>query len=714
MSRKKRLIYSLGSIVSLSLPLTVISMGENGTDSEQPNSPDDSNEIDKSTVEQPKDYDPSFSTFEDFSEKRIKQALTELPEVVISALKNEIEKLKNDDQIEYRKSLSKQIYLYALLDFFEANKEDLKNNPENYGFYITFPNVVSKLRLYERGSVQYNDKIYSNVIFGANDQAENTKYNRVVSNPQNDIKVETSQEKNFINRDNFEKTIRQYAVELLKSAFDISFNDSDVLLLDKDIELKQEKITNDTETINGFSVTTPKGYNSWKDYIIAKIKPRFIDFDLTQNQQFQPEDPQQQQQQTSPPNIPPLVPNQGQPAPANPIPPDSVAEAIPSLAPYVRSEHATKSLSELSALITTNSKDVFFFNNPINTRFEYEVVEIKDKEARVSVYEKEKPNLKRVYPVAFNFEANRDPILQKIRYTTVESIKNTVLKFYESLGLDDKIDFKKLNDPILANSFFSVVDLFVKLVYSDLFVQEQEKNIDNWRKRISNINDNKAFSKVARQAKAMFISYVFQSKLNNSNAWTTIPNAYETFVQRYKIDVFRLNKDIITENINLLNTTYKEKLNNQTTYTIRPIDEFFVKTERDVSILKSNSESNPRNLNSWYDEYIQQISGVRKNFTILRTLADSKKIDDNNFKDYDAAYQEALKQNSERSVKVQGVKKEFGISMLVLGSLILTLFIILIALNIKTVKQRKLRNVYITLLAITLSVMLAGVLLILI
>ncbi|MCT4469643.1 MSC_0620 family F1-like ATPase-associated subunit [Mycoplasma sp. HS2188] len=713
MSRKKRFIYSLGSITSLSLPLAFISAGEDGS-SNQPSSTENSNEFDNSTVEQPKDYDPSFSTFKNFTTQRLNEALTKMPDVVIGAIKNEILKLKNDDKIEYRKSLSKQIYLYALLDFFEANKDDIKQNPDKYGFYITFPNVVSKLRLYDRGSVEYNGKIYDNVIFGAKSVTDvDAKYERVVSNPGADIKVQTSNEKNFTDRDFFEKTIRKYTDELLKRSMEISFNESDVLLLDKDIELRHEKITKDTVTFNGFSVTTPKGFDSWNSYIVAKIKPRFVDFDLTQNQEFVPEQ-QKQQEQTSPPNVPPLVPNDNAPSEPEVVPPNTIAEAIPSLVPFVRAEHANKSLAELNALAISKAKGVFFFNNPINTRFEYEVEAVQNGQAKVAVFEKSKPNLKRVYNVEFNLTNNNDPILQKIRYTNIESIKNAVLRFYESLGLDENIEYKKLSDSVLANTFFGMVDLFVKSIYSDIFVNDQEKEIENWRQKINNVTDEKSFKAVAKQARLMFISFISATRFNDSKTWVAIPKAYDTFVQRYQVDVFRLNKKMIIKNLDLMNKEFKSKLNNNTDYTIATIDKFFNKTTRDVSLLKANAESKPRNLDAWYNQYLNQVSDVRKNFAILRTLANSVEVTDSNYQEYDAAYQEALKQNGERKAKVENIKKQLGISTLVLGSLIFALFIILISLNIKTIKQKKLRNVYITLLGIALSVMIAGVLLMLI
>lgn len=131
----------------------------------------------------------------------------------------------------------------------------------------------------------------------------------------------------------------------------------------------------------------PKNFNSWDDYIISKIRPRFIDFDLEQNKDPAEQDQQNQQNNQAVENLfTPTVPVEGKQVPTDP---KELIENIPRFVPKVRSLYSTLSSSALLNRFGTyneaNKSDVFFyFENPINTRFTYKVTALNNNNGKVN------------------------------------------------------------------------------------------------------------------------------------------------------------------------------------------------------------------------------------------------------------------------------------------------------------------------------------------
>ncbi|WP_029608698.1 MSC_0620 family F1-like ATPase-associated subunit [Mycoplasma simbae] len=719
MSKKIKLIYSLGAITSASLPLVAYSArleGEEGTNNQNnpgagtsnPGSTPSTNPQGSQPNSAPKTIDPQFDTFKNKANKQIADAIEKSIDVLIGYFKDEIAKLKLDEKMEYKKNLSRQIYLHILQDFFEKNKTAISQDPDKFGFYVTFPYALARERKYARGDVEFNGTKYDNVIFGQGSD-KMTKYDRVID--AKDIK-KTGEEDNFVENSHFDKTIAKYVKSLGEQIKSIVLDEKDFLLIDdkeNGFSLNHKRIADGDKQVSGFSVSNPKNYKSWDEYIVSKTTARFVEFDLKQNQEFVPEEVQPNQPKT-PPTIQPIIP--GKP----PIgqPPETVIEALPTLSPLVRAEYAGDStIEDLNNLAQANTQDVFFFNNPVNTRYLYKVESVESGRAKVSIAEKSKPNLKRVYTIGFDIESQRNVAWQKVLYEQFQGINETVLKFYKALGLDENLEYQTLANTNLINTVFGMVDQFIKTIYSQNYVIYQANSTKFWANKYKNNSSKKVLAQARNDSAQTFLTAVSTSTFNDLPTWSAVALVYDTFIDEYKADVFRFNKDIILANIKAMNDSFGKELKNNTKYSAQTIDKFVDTIQKDVYKLKALSSHETLNMASWFDKYVSALEGVSKQFQILRTLADAKPVTADNFKQYDNDYQSAVKENKKQSQKVRSFQSNFGIAMVVIGALVLTLFIALIILNFKTIKQRKLRTLYAVFLAIGLVFVIAGITLLL-
>ncbi|VEU61049.1 Uncharacterised protein [Mycoplasmopsis bovigenitalium] len=693
---KNKLIYSLGFVTSATAPLMVISAQLD--DKAKPQS--ETANKDKKPEEKPKTNDPNFSTFKEKNDKKISEAIDKSIGLMISYFKDQIQKNKADTETDYQTRLSKQIYLEKLVDFYESNKKEIKKDPDKFGMYITFPYVLAREKKYINGTVEFNNKQYENIIYGKGND-EKTKYDRAIDSSK--IKKIT-EELNIVDEKRFQSAIEKYTSSMLEEIKSIALDESDILKIGKDYDFvyKKGKINDKDERV--FTIETPKGFNSWDEYIISKFKTRFIEFDLRQNQEFIVEEPTPTQPKDIP-YIPPLIPNK----PVEQPPVEINLESLPILTPLIRAEYSTNSIENLNILANQKTADVFFFNNPINTKYQYEVQELTATSAKVAIYDKEKPNLKRTYTTDFNLESNQDPYKQEVLYQQIKAINDIALKFYGSLGLDEHLKYEKLANQTLINTVFGLVDQFTKTIYSLNYVIYQNENIIKLSEAYRNgkISIGDAYNNSANT----FLTAIAASKFNGVSSWSAVPNAYDLLIETYKVDVLRHNKDIIFKNIEFMNS-HANKFNVDQ-YNSNTIEKFVDTVNKQIHKLKAIAIVNNYTINEWFNGYISQITKIKENFLTLRTLAQNKEVsDDKSASEFAQAYKKAQEEINQQNKSVHKVQEIFGISIAVIGSLLILLTIILALVNIKKSKKYKLKTLYAVLTSLSLSLIIIGSILI--
>jgi hypothetical protein len=143
---------------------------------------------------------------------------------------------------------------------------------------------------------------------------------------------------------------------------------------------------------------------------------------------------------------------------------------LPALDPLLDSFYADKTVDELKNLFTKDTaNEMFFFNNPINTRYSYTVtkVEVKDDKlvTKIEIADKVNPKEKRTYEKTVEYTNTPEfKAKQKVLKAQIQEMQRLFNQLYKSLGLDDKIDYDDLGNDNLQQTLFSMVDLATKLV----------------------------------------------------------------------------------------------------------------------------------------------------------------------------------------------------------------------------------------------------------
>lgn len=271
MSKKWKSIFRTLSLATpLSLPLVVLSAennasASNNTNPEKPTQP-----------EAPKEptNDPNFNTFSSEASDKLKEMVSGALNAFESYVNDEIGKAEKFED-DYKKQLSKITYLKIVDSYIKKHKQEIQENPIGKGFNFLFPKMISTNRNVNVSEIKIGEKTYSNVWTGLSSPTDYV----TAAGQGAEFKVIEGNRVNDFNEERFKKSLEQYGKELSEKSGSLFYDDADVPELDKDVFLNFEKL-NDK---NGYIINPPKNFNSWDDYIISKIKPRVLDFDLEMN-----------------------------------------------------------------------------------------------------------------------------------------------------------------------------------------------------------------------------------------------------------------------------------------------------------------------------------------------------------------------------------------------------------------------------------------------
>ena len=619
-----------------------------------------------------KKNDPNFDNFDKFASDEIKTLIPKVIDNAITYVKSKYDQILANKELDFKVRIQNLLYLKNLLKYFEDNKNNIKDHPTNYGFHIVLPYVISKNKKYNLVNIEFNGQTYKNIKAGYTDPSD---YVNAIK-PNGKIEISQKDQINEFSKEIFEKTIKKYSSELIKELKSIIYDSKDVPVIDKDVELKEDS--------DGRYITTlPKGFDNWNTYITSKIKTRFVEFDLKQNQEAE-EKQNENTQPTQPPSLPPIVPGD-----KNEIPGiqdlDNKIQTLPLLAPYISHKYAQQGLlnikNQFDSLQANERDKIFYFNNPINTRYQYKVISFEYENAKVlkntkiEISDKNNAALHKQYildKITFNLDINWN----KLKENQINSVQKTFLKLYKALGVDEKINYDSIRNQFLQNALFNNVNAATELV--SLKNSESFEDLEN--KRINDNyllldNNNNLLNKLSKYTIYSFLSSLNSIKINSNSFWLQIPQAFEAIQYQFK-EVIKHNQKFILNNLSQINGK-NDQLVKLFDINTKNIDKLFALVRQRTF-----------NLENWYSEYIDLISKIKQTFSLFSVLALNNDIkNDNKFKtEFIKSYDLVNKYIEEDTKNKNNIKVTSGISLLVISTIMLVASIILFILNRKNRK----------------------------
>ncbi|WP_406615017.1 MSC_0620 family F1-like ATPase-associated subunit [Mycoplasmopsis hyopharyngis] len=621
MKKLKKFLFLGSSIATISVSSIIFSSAKVHQKADDPQPPNNSGDKPK-----PKTISPLFDSFKDKAKTMVETAIKTSIEKVIAFIKEELQKIeKIEDKPEnYLKKLERKIYFDVLQNYFEKNKDKVIKEFATYGFPVTFPYILSQEKKYKLATVKFNDKVFSDVKIG---NSVDLDYSKFMKTERGDKVSQEGTEDNFISNEDFTKIINKYQADLEKQIIDIVFDEAELPKLGKDIFLKQDQFSQGGNSVNGYSVTLPKGVSSWEEYLKSKIEPRFIEFDLKQNEESKIEEETQQKPQTLPPTLPkpPLVPNKD---PINPITvdPKVIPESLLSLIPITSYKYVNHSFTSIKSSFDSLPKEerekMFFFKNPINTRFKYTVDNLEFSSgtlsATVRITDLSKPSLSRKYFAKIEKEDDEQAVKRNLLLEKqIEAIRKKFIKFYEAMGLDEKITYSQLGNDELQLSLFGMVNLATSVARDKDFEEKWEKILKKYSYSIESdsLEDHPQFDSPNFLIIEQLLQALTGSTINGANYWNSIINAYQVVESELRgIAAYKTNKEAVQKNF---------KTHDLDTIVV---DRLFESLNLSILRLKSVSRewTKTYNFSNWFDKYVSHIKEVSNHFELLRYLIEPK------------------------------------------------------------------------------------------
>ncbi|WP_406617509.1 MSC_0620 family F1-like ATPase-associated subunit [Mycoplasmopsis adleri] len=463
-------ILSIGSLIPLAAPLAFVSTSP-------ANNPNNNSEDPKPTVS------PDFDTFKEKIDKVINEKLAEIITSAIEEIKEKAKSYHSADSTN-KQDFVNEIYLYKVANYLENNKANILKNPSEWGFTIVYPRVISENREISAGSIKYGGETYS-IVFG---KTKGTSY----SGKGFSEKVIDDTFENVETFEAIKSRTDSYFNDLKNQFMDIVANDYDIPQINPKDKQTIAELTYDDKT-SSLKLEVPKGYESWEHYILNKINPRFTIFDLTNNQD------QTQEQDDSQPLIPPLIPKE---KPVDWFKEDNTILNINNLSPIIKFEYFDSlqngKKDNYAAFIKefnrnkSSATPIFFFDNPINTRFAYKVSTLK--------YDTASSKLKATVLIEDvinkgqqrEYERELKVISSKAQSKSLEAainyIQSIYAEFYKALGIGPEINLLKLADRQLSRAVYNMINNTVKLTSSQEYITAFNKLVKKYESSFKNSN----------------------------------------------------------------------------------------------------------------------------------------------------------------------------------------------------------------------------------
>lgn len=649
--------------------------------------------------------DPDFANFDNAVNELITSRLSESLDAKIEELKTEAKNLLASTNATSQ-TLVNAVYYLKVANFLKENKDKIIANPAQYGLNIVYPKVLSKNEDIYKRDITFDGITYEGVSVGTQD---GTNYANLTAT------APTNKNVNSINLEELKTKTNNYFDDMLGSFSDIFANEEDAPVLDVSDNPSRDKTTLDfNEATNSLSISLPENYNSWDDYIKSKINKRFTAFDLLENTKDSEEEE---------PEVPPVIPDEPI---EDEFEKDDVIQNIPNLVPYINYEYYDEFesskydlfISELNTDPNTlNSR--FFYNNPIFTRFNYRIVALNkttdgNLEATVRIEDKNQISSYRVYNV--NVGKLESKNFTKAREAQINFIENTMFKFYDALGIGEKITLIKLANNDLIRTVYNLVLEAQKIIEDQKF---QAKLIE----QAHQIENKLAVAQIENESDQNDLFNLFIGSLNNINLnFKTVTYGYFEYLAATYANLLIKYKNSLLENEELMSIIKRnfESLH----FDIENYDKALRVLNSDISLTKGIINSSEIKLENKFTSFLQVIRQIQKTFINLSYLSINKQFSNEEIEK--ANTEEATKEilnfvnsyNEIAKLEPIGQKAKKQTIYIVLASILSTVALLLLALTgllwtIKKLKEKLNKKQLIIFAGISVATLIISILLIL-
>lgn len=679
MNKKKILLLSF-AIVPLLSPIVVSAASNNDPNNKKP------------------ELDPNFGEFESEAKKTIASTLDDGLKAIINYLQVQQQRLLENKELEFKLKIQQLIYLKNLETFLTKNKEEIKKDPNKYGIYLNTPLILGKEKNHDLQDIDYEGDLFKSIKTGKTDPLD---YKKAIL-PKGSVKEVAKDQLNTVKKDKYYQFLKKYKSDFLKEVNKLFFNEKDVLNIDKDVELIRDK--------NGvFSTTLPKGFKSWDEYFISKFKVRITKFDLKQNQETNEAEQKEEKNPDSLPDLKPLV-DGDKTSHLTKEQEKNLIQSLPLLVPFISSNNLPSSLSQIKSqfdsLDASKRQELFYFNNPINTRYKYSVFsfDINGNDIinlKVHISDNINPKLERTYLIE-KYTPSQDKYFNLLKETEIKSISEIFKPLYKGLGLDEKLDYNKLRNGYLRKALLAMIDSALQMSFKadkDSYSAISNKILQKYWVKLQGdkTNTKKQLEEFSKTIRYTFFSYLNSLVVNNIYFWTTIAKAYN-LVQLQFSEALKFNEKFIKTNLaeikgneNVLRELFL--LNKQLNYKFTALI-----SQRDF------------NQEKWYSDYLELLSGIKHNFDLLSNLASNISIKANKEEkeNFNKAYLEAVNVLNKNYLEQKKIIKKLGTSFIVISLIIIITNIIIFALLKNLKLKKKVIIINSVILAIALLILIIG------
>ncbi|MCF1355181.1 hypothetical protein LH651_02790 [Mycoplasma hominis] len=679
MNKKKILLLSFATVPLLS-PIVVSAASNNDPNNKKP------------------ELDPNFGEFESEAKKTISSTIEDGLKAIINYLQVQQQRLLENKELEFKLKIQQLIYLKNLETFLTKNKEEIQKNPNKYGIYLNTPLILGKEKNHDLQDIDYEGDLFKSIKTGKTDPLD---YKKAIL-PKGSVKEVAKDQLNTIKKDKYYQFLKKYKSDFLKEVNKLFFNEKDVLNIDKDVELIRDK--------NGvFSTTLPKGFKSWDEYFISKFKVRITKFDLKQNQETNEAEQKEEKNPDSLPDLKPLV-DGDKTSHLTKEQEKNLIQSLPLLVPFISSNNLPSSLSQIKSqfdsLDASKRQELFYFNNPINTRYKYSVFsfDISGNDIinlKVHISDNINPKLERTYLIE-KYTPSQDKYFNLLKETEIKSISEIFKPLYKGLGLDEKLDYNKLRNGYLRKALLAMIDSALQMSFKadkDSYSAISNKILQKYWVKLQEdkTNTKKLLEEFGKTIRYTFFSYLNSLVVNNIYFWTTIAKAYN-LVQLQFSEALKFNEKFIKTNLaeikgneNVLRELFL--LNKQLNYKFTALI-----SQRDF------------NQEKWYSDYLELLSGIKHNFDLLSNLASNISIKANKEEkeNFNKAYLEAVNVLNKNYLEQKKIIKKLGTSFIVISLIIIITNIIIFALLKNLKLKKKVIIINSVILAIALLILIIG------
>lgn len=679
MNKKKILLLSFATVPLLS-PIVVSAASNNDPNNKKP------------------ELDPNFGEFESEAKKTISSTIEDGLKAIINYLQVQQQRLLENKELEFKLKIQQLIYLKNLETFLTKNKEEIQKNPNKYGIYLNTPLILGKEKNHDLQDIDYEGDLFKSIKTGKTDPLD---YKKAIL-PKGSVKEVAKDQLNTVKKDKYYQFLKKYKSDFLKEVNKLFFNEKDVLNIDKDVELIRDK--------NGvFSTTLPKGFKSWDEYFISKFKVRITKFDLKQNQETNEAEQKEEKNPDSLPDLKPLV-DGDKTSHLTKEQEKNLIQSLPLLVPFISSNNLPSSLSQIKSqfdsLDASKRQELFYFNNPINTRYKYSVFsfDISGNDIinlKVHISDNINPKLERTYLIE-KYTPSQDKYFNLLKETEIKSISEIFKPLYKGLGLDEKLDYNKLRNGYLRKALLAMIDSALQMSFKadkDSYSAISNKILQKYWVKLQGdkTNTKKQLEEFSKTIRYTFFSYLNSLVVNNIYFWTTIAKAYN-LVQLQFSEALKFNEKFIKTNLaeikgneNVLRELFL--LNKQLNYKFTALI-----SQRDF------------NQEKWYSDYLELLSSIKHNFDLLSNLASNISIKANKEEkeNFNKAYLEAVNVLNKNYLEQKKIIKKLGTSFIVISLIIIITNIIIFALLKNLKLKKKVIIINSVILAIALLILIIG------